>query len=270
MQERLRPLAGTVPPSVLELIKFAWTGSAIKLDEAAGQVTVLELAKEHKPDVLVVDPLMNFMSGDTDKQRDMSRAVGFLDLLRSQFGAATIVVHHHGKKAGERIGGHKALGSVARAAWYESHMILEWHGAPQDRLVKLSFELRHAEAPAPMVLKFDGTTGSFQVQTEDTGPVADALAAMRELGGVGVTAKQVAELKRKSESWARKYLDQAAEQGLVVAGDSGRATEFSLPGTPDTRPALVRTEHRRRTGPVRVICHVESLIYPVDAPPHPL
>ena len=64
---------------------------------------------EIRPDVLVIDPLKNFYSGEENSADDMRMFVTALRLLAEEFGLAIIVIHHTGKN--QRIDIYSGRGS---------------------------------------------------------------------------------------------------------------------------------------------------------------
>lgn len=59
------------------------------------------------PDFIVIDTLARCFDGDENLQEDMGRFIAGVDLLRVQFGAAVLVVHH------TRLGAERERGSTA-------------------------------------------------------------------------------------------------------------------------------------------------------------
>src|SRR5262249_21772373 len=103
-----------------------------------------------EPDLLSLDPLARFMTGDENSARDMSRVVSNLDRLIQAYGIAVEITHHTGKpSAGDpRRGGQRLPGSSAPVWARDSVQMADRTGGGW----MLKFELRHATEPSPMAL----------------------------------------------------------------------------------------------------------------------
>jgi len=122
--------------------------SAVKLDKPEGLDLITQWLEKYGPDMLIIDPLANFHTGDENEAQDMSRVTGALDKIRSH-GIAVGLVHHHGKRSGGNQNvGHKARGSSVLPGWYDSHLSLE----RAESAIRVRFELRHDETPEDMVV----------------------------------------------------------------------------------------------------------------------
>lgn len=66
-----------------------------------GLTKLRAILKEVAPDVLVIDPLKNFYSGEENSADDMRRFMMVLRALIQEFGISIIIVHHTGKKQNE-------------------------------------------------------------------------------------------------------------------------------------------------------------------------
>jgi hypothetical protein len=124
------------------------------LDTADGQSRIRQLLAQHHPDVLIIDPLARFLTGDENRTQDMNTVVRFLDDLIQTLHLSVVLVHHTGKPTGaEREGGQRLRGSSVLFAAADSVLML-------DRIrgeYVLSFQLRHAADPPPLTLTPSGT-----------------------------------------------------------------------------------------------------------------
>ena len=82
----------------------SWPESAQKL---------YSTVKELRPQILVLDTLSRATAGMDENSPQMATLVGFLDMLRVQFGTAAIVVHHTALADGDRPRGHSSLKGAA-------------------------------------------------------------------------------------------------------------------------------------------------------------
>jgi AAA domain len=194
------------------------TRRGLFVDEPAGYDAVRRLIEESEPDLLSLDPLARFVSGEENSARDMGRLVASLDRLIQEYRIAVELVHHTGKPAqgDPRQGGHRLRGSSALFGAADAVVIL-------DRTAEawtLSFELRHAEEPAPMTLQ-----RSASLWYASSGPpekfvaVADIVSAIGLKWGALVGA--IKEDMKTSESTAQRMVRDTKKAGLIWQDDHG-------------------------------------------------
>lgn len=245
MQERFVRQVRAYPDEARRRILNACVYSSVKLDDAQGAATIHAWVDEHKPDLLIIDPLANFHTGDENIAQDMSRVTTALDDIRAK-GVAVALVHHHGKGSTRNSNvGYKARGSSVLPGWYDSHLSLEW--AEFQRTVRLRFELRHDEAPEDMVLRLNPNTLLFEPQTDEAAQISLVLAAIREIGPSD--AEAVGNHCGKTRQWANEWLNRAAEEEKLVRRE-GRPIIYGLPGQPTETTVVVNTN--TADGPVHV------------------
>lgn len=133
-----------------------------------------------RPQILVIDTLSRATAGMDENSPQMASMVGFLDLLRNEFGVATVVVHHTALADGDRPRGHSSLKGAAssyvrvqgkpedsyftmvvgphrNAAAVNQDLGANWHGWLLDKketgnsfYVQLSIRAGHRETPYTM------------------------------------------------------------------------------------------------------------------------
>ncbi len=159
-------LATPIPEGAVHFV----TERRLRLDRPEGLRVVRHLIEGLEPDLLQVDPIARFMSGDENSTREMGRLVAGLDELIQSYGVAVELCHHTAKPSADdaREGGQRLRGSSALFAAADSVLLLDRDGADAFRL---TFELRHGPEPAPLRLQ---RTPSLWL--EPAGPPADLLA----------------------------------------------------------------------------------------------
>jgi AAA domain-containing protein/DNA primase RepB-like protein len=112
------------PPSGERLLDLA-VRKGLDLTSEGWQGVLAEYCEENEPVLVIIDTL-GTTSGeaDTDKSREVNRALKPLKVLAQEYGCAIAIVHHFSKAGvkgdhGTR-GGSKMLGSVAIHAWAEN------------------------------------------------------------------------------------------------------------------------------------------------------
>jgi hypothetical protein len=240
MQGRFKMQAIGYPPEACELVRTASVFSTIQLDTPRGVMDVMAALDslalldepDHRlPDILVVDPLVSFHTGDENDAACMARVIHALNAFRAR-DVCTILVHHQ-NKAAEKIRnlGYKLRGSSVLPGWYDSHLCLEWADTDQKK-VRLQFELRHAESPESMVLSLDKETLHFGVLGDDDSQIDLVVSTLEEMGPS--STDQVAAHCHRSENWARTHLKAAVRQKKVRFMGS-RPTLYYVPGVgPDS------------------------------------
>jgi hypothetical protein len=142
---------GQVDAEVLRTRLLTVTRRGLFIDQPDGYDTVRRMIELHEPDLLSLDPLARFMTGEENSARDVGQLVNALDRLIQEYRIAIELTHHAGKpssndprKGGQRLRGSSALFGAADAVTMLDRTENGW---------LLSFELRHAEEPAPMTLE---------------------------------------------------------------------------------------------------------------------
>ena len=121
----------------------------LRLDTPEGMSELRKVIGSVGPEVVCFDPLVEFHAADENSASDMSRVMRNLDLLRQEFGFASILSHHTGKANGEsgRHGPDRLRGSSVLFGKVDSVMLVD-PDAKNEGLVKLSFTLRRGR-PIP-------------------------------------------------------------------------------------------------------------------------
>lgn len=129
------------------------------------QGVVRPLLREHRPDLVVIDPALAFLGGDTNSQKDVANFLrtGFQPLLR-EFDCGAIITHHTSKPPAvkDRKGGwrgsdlaYSGSGSAEWANWPRAVLALEATATPGEfrlhaakRGARLGWREPDAETPA--------------------------------------------------------------------------------------------------------------------------
>lgn len=195
------------------------TRRGLFLDEPAGFDTVRRLIEQTEPDLVSLDPLARFFVGEENSAREMGRLINALDRLIQEYRIAVELVHHTGKPVhgDPRQGGHRLRGSSALFGAADAVVILD---RTQDAWL-LSFELRHAEEPAPMPL-----TRTPSLWFTPAGPPEKLLAVASIVKDIplrftALVGAIVSDMKF-SERTAERMVRDAKKAGLVWQGDDGR------------------------------------------------
>jgi AAA domain/Bifunctional DNA primase/polymerase, N-terminal len=213
------PDAGSLDPEMLRGRLLTVTHRGLFIDEAAGYDAFRRLIEQTEPDLVSIDPLARFMTGEENSARDIGRLINSLDRLIQEYRVAIELTHHAGKpsKGDPRQGGQRLRGSSALFGAADSVTILD---RTQDAWT-LSFELRHAEEPAPMLLDrtpamWFTTSGPPEKLVAVALLVKDIPMKYTTLSGAIVSDTKC------STPTAERLIRDAKRAGLIWQGDDGR------------------------------------------------
>jgi len=118
------------------------------------------------PDVIVIDPLVNVFSGNTENDnQEMIKFLKRVDAMRDRVNpeAAIIMLHHTSKISKRELEDDPfncIRGAGALRGYYSSGMVIS-KISEESHERKVFFEVRIDETPSPMVVKFEGDQGVF-------------------------------------------------------------------------------------------------------------
>jgi len=240
LQDRLKKMLAAFPaeerPEIEKLVRenlLLCNDPRLKLTHADAVAAIREAVALHKPEVVVFDPLYKYNTGDESAVQDMTRFFDPLDLLIADYGAAVLLVHHHGKGSGDGLAtpAHRNRGSSTIADWADSLLTLTFEDADAG-VVKLAFTLRNAEEPEPMAFQRNPDTlwidplpdyafptkgAATRITNED---VVNALGSGREVE-YSRFAKELAAKFAVCERTAKSAIGRAAKAGAIVKKGSG-------------------------------------------------
>jgi hypothetical protein len=212
------PPAGRIDAETLRGRLLTVTHRGLFIDEPAGYDAVRRLIEQTEPDLVSLDPLARFMTGEENSARDVGQLINSLDRLIQEYRIAIELTHHAGKpSAGDpRTGGQRLRGSSALFGAADTVTMLD---RTQDTWT-LSFELRHAEEPAPMLL--DRTPSLWFTPA---GPPEKLLTVARIVRDIalrfGALVGAIKTDMNVSERTAERMVRDAKKAGLVWQGDDG-------------------------------------------------
>lgn len=132
---------------------------SIQFDTEQGLGTMDRIISEIEPDVVCLDPLIEFHTSDENSTKEMSQVLRHLDYLREKHGFATIINHHTGKPSQDkyREGPDALRGNSVIFAKGDSYLMLN----PINRnagLVRVEFTIRRGKPIKAVDLKLDWAT----------------------------------------------------------------------------------------------------------------
>lgn len=156
-----------------------------------GQQNLELFLEEHHPQVVFIDPVAKFAGGaNTNKLEFVTAFVEVLGELGDKHHCCWVLIHHYKKPQPQSIDDsmYKVTGSAGWANYCQTFMGLSRASKGSKSKLKLDFEMRHAEAPLPMNLWFNGETHLLEMMEvgeairKETRP-QDIVNLLRELKG---------------------------------------------------------------------------------------
>jgi AAA domain len=209
-----------IDPEALRGHLLTVTKRGLFIDEPDGYDIVRSLIEKTAPDLVSIDPLARFMTGDENSSRDMGRIINSLDRLVEQYQIAIELTHHTGKQSASepRQGGQRLRGSSALFGAADTVSILDFN--LQDATWLLTFELRHAGEPPPMRLQ-----RTSNLWFTGAGPSERLLEVSRLVADIpmrwGTLKGAVMADTKCSERTAERLIRDAKKAALIWQGDDG-------------------------------------------------
>lgn len=192
-EDRIKPnVKYFTGPAALTHVHVAFPFSTLRLDTKDGIATLGKMIDKVEPDILVIDPIVNFHSGDENSVQDMAKITALAGAVQNN-GSAVILCHHYrkGNNRGARISEYMR-GSTVLGGWYNTAIGMSWKRKPYSRY--LNFDLRDGEPPEEKIIALNEDYKIFEeIFTEsETGAAVEEY--LLEAGTNGVSAT---DLKRK-------------------------------------------------------------------------
>ncbi len=197
---------------------------SLRLDTERDLARLRRTLAEHRPRMLLLDPLVRLHRIDENSAGEMSALLGELRTLEREHALALVLVHHLRKNGGGQDG--QALrGSGDLHAWGDSNLYLR----RRDRQLRLTIEHRSAPAPEPCALELatDPAPHLRVVETEDAPDpraAADLGARIVELlarTGRALSREELRTATRTRNATLGEALVRLRADGLVSRSDVG-------------------------------------------------
>lgn len=156
LQDRLRPIfAGADLTHSGLFIKSRDMG--LRMDTPEGRELLAQEITQVRPDVVIMDPLVQFHLSDENSSQHMSAIMRVGDHWIEDFGISIIYIHHTGHPDAKfpRRGGDRLRGSTAIFAAADTVILVDNHssGNTLEPLVKLEFVLRRGRPMDPIYVR---------------------------------------------------------------------------------------------------------------------
>jgi len=198
-----------------------FAGPGIELDTKTGSDLFMTMVSETKADVVIIDPMYKFCSGDENSAGEVKRFLHVLDSALSEYGISVIMTHHKRKpyvtSSGKvvRVGLADFRGSSVLTGWADSRLIM----TDNPPKVTLDMELRHATSkPQRIILTLDRKTMLFTAELPGSATLAEAVVVALVARGItryNQLAAEVAKELGKSTRHAKRVIASCRAKGLV-------------------------------------------------------
>lgn len=225
---------------------------SLRLESARDQARLEATVAEHRPKLLVLDPLVRLTAIDENSSTEVSAVLAFLRALQTRLEVAILVVHHARKaSANGQASGLALRGSGDFWAWSDSNLFLSRR---HDRL-QLAVEHRSAAAPEPVTLELccERPSGPYlrlcdgPAQPDDERPLAERVLDALHADGPRRLEDLRGQLRVRMQSLVDALRQLEREQrvariagGWELAGDRARSTNASgetEAGSAEAQPA---------------------------------
>ena len=158
----------------------------------------------HEPDMIMIDPVINFFSGEENKNEDVQKFLSRVDKLIDTYRVTAILAHHTGKERQDDMSFMSARGGSAFAGWFDSGIKL----LGDKPNVTLFYEARNAREPESHAAYFNFDTGFWNIVDFD---------AEKQVDEVDI-AHTVANSMDKTKFYTRAELELLARKALKDRG----------------------------------------------------
>lgn len=161
LKERLFPTYAKINDDFKDNL-FVWSTRGIILfgkDQSMIEAEIVLTA----PDILVIDPMLNFHNYNENDAQQMGEFFRHLDRIKDSYDIA-IVMAHHFRKASQEKGAKINLlesirGSSALRGWAVTTIAMEGRGESEYR--DLAFDLRNSDEPIKRTIRYNPSTKDF-------------------------------------------------------------------------------------------------------------
>ena len=112
----------------------------------------------HKPDIVMIDPIINFFDGEENNNSDIRRLMDRIDMLMEMNNVSVILAHHTGKERADDKSFLSARGGSVFAGWFDSGIKL----SGEKPEINLFYEARNAQEPEEHMAFFDFEEGIWK------------------------------------------------------------------------------------------------------------
>ena len=233
VRQRLEGIAAVAQVPFASLAVQVITAPSLRLDTPKDQLRLADTVREHRPVLLILDPLIRLHRVDENDATQIGALLSYLRELQRQFQLAVLLVHHSRKDSQSSRPGQALRGSSELHGWGDSNLYLRRKGS------QLTLSTEHRAAPSrdhiPLQLAESGSTVALTVVERaniqpDTPPtpierVRQALAQLQE----PIPVQQLQKLCGIRTATVCSILAQLSTKGEVVRDARGYQLKLPFP-----------------------------------------
>jgi len=207
MRDRLRTMITNPNEDVLCNVSYS-NKLIFDLNDEESFQHLIDQVQTEKPEVIILDPLIRFISEDENSSVKMGQVFRRLRTLIDDFDISLIIVDHTGKDSSKG-----ARGSSVKRSEYDSAIYMH----SKDNNSRLSFDMRHVETPDDEYIKFNPETCWFEnseIQNTDY-RVLELLRSNPALEKSELASAYMV-LYQKSQSSAYRHINKSVYSGFIT------------------------------------------------------
>jgi len=233
VRQRLEGIAAVAQVPFASLAVQVITAPSLRLDTPKDQLRLADTVREHRPVLLILDPLIRLHRVDENDATQIAALLSYLRELQRQFQVAVMLVHHARKDSHSSRPGQALRGSSELHGWGDSNLYMRRKGSQ----LTLSTEHRAAASQdhIPLQLTESGSTVSLTVveRTEPQPdipptPVQRVRHALAQVPGP-VAARQLQKLCGIRTAAICAALTELSTKGEVVRNGKGYQLKLPFP-----------------------------------------
>lgn len=230
---RLMPTYSPISKETL-LTSEVWNTRGLILIDKDIELIRRELGRI-RPDLLFLDPIVNFHTYEENDATEMSKLFRILDQIKVDFKLALILAHHFRKK--ERQGKQESLmemirGSSVLRGWVDTTIAIE--GRTKSEYRRLEFDTRNSDEPIRRLIKYNSKTKTFDWH-DPLNAIYDMLAQkmngspMPTTQAIQLILTECGDLVGRNRTKAFELKDLLVSTGQLIATEDGKSTLLSIP-----------------------------------------
>jgi|TARA_Y100000310_G_scaffold243463_1_gene247960 archaellum biogenesis ATPase FlaH len=137
----------------------------LNVNENEGYALLNTLLVQHTPQVLIIDPLVNFHTAEENSNSEMAQVMDKLHNIKDDYNISIILIHHIRKPSNTQDStGTSIRGASSIRGSYDTGISLtkQYNAQSNQDYHQLEFELRNGPTPDPLTLELDPTCLTFQ------------------------------------------------------------------------------------------------------------
>ena len=206
MRDRLRKMITNPNEDILSNVSYS-NKLIFDLNNEESFQHLIDQVQTEKPEVIILDPLIRFISEDENSSVKIGQVFQRLRTLIDDFDISLIIVDHTGKDSSKG-----ARGSSVKRSEYDSAIYMH----RKDNNSRLSFDMRHVETPDDEYIKFNSETFWFEnsVNHNTDYNVLELVGSNPALEESELVSGYM-RINKCSKQTAYRHIDKSVDSGLI-------------------------------------------------------